>query len=113
MPGLRREFKWEPKQKTHLVLVDAMDEANGMASPIPYNQIVLFLTQPVGEPGFGTTPYDDWMRLVITHEYTHVLQLDMDERRLRQSDANTFRQIAPVLSECVPARVDDRRPCGV
>jgi len=30
-----------------------------------------------GEPGFGTTRYDDWLRLVITHEYTHVLQLDM------------------------------------
>jgi Tol biopolymer transport system component len=74
---LTPRIQWEPKEKTHLVLVDAMDEANGMASPIPYNQIILLLTQPVGEPGFGTTPYDDWLRLVITHEYTHVLQLDM------------------------------------
>ncbi len=70
-------IKWEPKQKTEVVLVDAMDEANGMTGVIPYNQIILLLTQPVGEPGFGTTPYEDWMRLVIAHEYTHVLQLDM------------------------------------
>ena len=70
-------IRWEPKEKTRLVLVDAMDEANGYTSPIPYNQIVLFLTQPSGGPGFGLTAYDDWLRLVITHEYTHVLQLDM------------------------------------
>ncbi len=70
-------IKWEPKAKTQVVLVDSMDEANGMSTPIPYNLMVLFLTQPVGEPGFGATPYEDWMRMLITHEYTHILQLDM------------------------------------
>jgi hypothetical protein len=70
-------IKWEPNKKTQVVLVDAMDEANGMTTVMPYNIMVLLLTQPVGEPGFGTTPYDDWMRMLITHEYTHVLQLDM------------------------------------
>jgi len=74
---LAPRVKWEPKQKTHIVLVDAMDEANGMTGVMPYNQMILLLTQPVGEPGFGTTAYEDWMRLLITHEYTHVLQLDM------------------------------------
>jgi Tol biopolymer transport system component len=70
-------IKWEPKDKTQIVLVDAMDEANGMTTVFPYNQMVLLLTQPLGEPGFGTTPYDEWMRLLITHEYVHVLQMDM------------------------------------
>ncbi len=70
-------IKWEPREKTRIVLVDAMDEANGVTSPIPYNQIILYLTQPAGPQGFGLTCYDDWLRLVITHEYTHVLQLDM------------------------------------
>jgi Tol biopolymer transport system component len=74
---LAARIRWEPRERTHLVLVDAMDEANGATSPIPYNQIVLFLTQPAGGPGFGLTAYDDWLRLLITHEYTHVLQLDM------------------------------------
>jgi len=74
---LAPRIKWEPKDKTHLVLVDAMDEANGYTSPIPYNQMVIFLTLPSGGPGFGLTSYDDWLRLVITHEYAHVLQLDM------------------------------------
>jgi Tol biopolymer transport system component len=70
-------MKWRPKDRTQLVLVDAMDASNGMATPIPYNRIILFLTQPVGEPGFGATSYNEWMRLVITHEYTHILHLDM------------------------------------
>jgi Tol biopolymer transport system component len=70
-------IKWEPKQKTHIVLVDATDESNGMSTPLPYNQMLLFLTQPVGELGFGTTSYDEWMQLLITHEYTHILHLDM------------------------------------
>ena len=70
-------IKWEPKEKTQVVLVDAMDEANGMSTPFPYNLMILFLTQPVGEPGFGTTAFDDWLRMLITHEYTHTLQLDM------------------------------------
>lgn len=70
-------IKWEPKQKTHIVLVDAMDEANGMASAIPYNQMIIFLTPPVGEAGFGAASYEDWLRLVLTHEYTHILHLDM------------------------------------
>lgn len=71
-------IKWAPKEKTELVLVDSMDEANGMTSVLPYNQMILFLTQPLGEPGFGTTPYEEWMRMLITHEYAHVLQLDMN-----------------------------------
>jgi hypothetical protein len=74
---LAPRMRWEPSGKTHLVLVDAMDEANGYATPIPYNRVVIFLTQPLGEPGFGATSYEDWLRLVITHEYAHILQIDM------------------------------------
>lgn len=74
---LAPRMKWEPEQKTHLVLVDAMDEANGNTTPLPYNEVVLYITQPVGGPGFGTTAYDEWLRVLITHEYTHVLHMDM------------------------------------
>jgi Tol biopolymer transport system component len=70
-------IKWEPKDRTHIVLVDAMDEANGLSSPFPYNQMVLYLTQPAGGEGFGLTSVDDWLHLLITHEYSHTLMLDM------------------------------------
>jgi Tol biopolymer transport system component len=70
-------IRWEPAGRTHLVLVDAEDASNGLTTPFPYNHITLFLTPPIGAPGFGTTAYDDWMRTLITHEYTHILHLDM------------------------------------
>ena len=70
-------IKWEPNGRTHIVLVDAEDATNGLTTPFPYNHITLFLTPPIGAPGFGTTAYDDWMRTLITHEYTHILHLDM------------------------------------
>jgi Tol biopolymer transport system component len=70
-------IKWEPTGRTHLVLVDAMDDTNGLTTPFPYNHITLYLTPPIGAPGFGTTAYDEWMRTLITHEYTHILHLDM------------------------------------
>src|SRR5512139_608844 len=50
---LAPRIKWEPKGKTRLVLVDAADEANGWASPLPYNVIYLYLTHPSGTQGFG------------------------------------------------------------
>ena len=70
-------LKSQPHERTHIVLVDALDDANGSATPLPYNLITLYITQPFGESIFGASNYDDWMRLLITHEYTHIVQLDM------------------------------------
>jgi len=68
-------IKWEPKEQTHIVFVDSMDGVNGMATPWPYNKIIVFITQPSGVVGFDL--YDDGLRTLITHEYTHILQVDM------------------------------------
>jgi sugar lactone lactonase YvrE len=70
-------MKSQPHDRTNIVLVDALDDANGSATPLPYNLITLYITQPFGESIFGASNYDDWMRLLITHEYTHIVQLDM------------------------------------
>ncbi len=70
-------IKWDPKGRTHIVLADTADESNGMTTPLPYKRIVLYITQPLGAAGFGSVEYDEWLRLVITHEYTHILHLDM------------------------------------
>ena len=70
-------IKWDPSGRTHLVLVDAMDDTNGLTTPFPYKHITLYITPPIGAPGFGTMAYDEWMRTLITHEYTHILHLDM------------------------------------
>ncbi|MFZ5863982.1 MAG: BamA/TamA family outer membrane protein [Nitrospirota bacterium] len=65
---------WEPAAPTHLVLSDTSDDVSGAATPIPYNVMYINLTPPVGS--MFLINYDDWLRLVITHEYAHILHLD-------------------------------------
>ena len=60
--------------RTHVVLVDQADDPNGWATPIPYNLIEVTAVPPTGEEATGNT--SDWLRLVFTHEYAHVLHLD-------------------------------------
>lgn len=69
------DLNWTPKEKVQVVIVDDFDFSNGFASPLPYNQMRLFLSPP--ENMSGLESYDDWMNLLITHELTHVVQLDM------------------------------------
>ncbi|HEY0665537.1 MAG TPA: BamA/TamA family outer membrane protein [Gallionella sp.] len=74
---LVKHMRSEPNERTHIVLVDALDGTNGWSTTLPYNLITLYITPPLGEPGFGAHPYDDWMRMLIIHEYTHIMQMDM------------------------------------
>ncbi len=39
----------QPHERTNIVLVDAMDDANGSSTRLPYNLITLYITQPFGE----------------------------------------------------------------
>lgn len=65
---------WEPAELTHVVLTDATDAANGSAGVVPYNQVRLFVTAP--DDMSALTDYDDWMLTLVTHEQTHILQVD-------------------------------------
>ena len=69
-------LKWQPKEKTELVILDNADFSNGYASPIPYNRFSIFLPTPVEGQLVGQ---DAWLETVLTHEYIHTLQLDMAE----------------------------------
>lgn len=71
---LSADMNWSPDEKTHVVLIDYLDIANGSAIPVPYNTIEIYLTPPGINSVLGD--YDDWLRLVFTHEYTHILHLD-------------------------------------
>ncbi|MCM0081724.1 peptidase S9 [Geomonas sp. Red32] len=68
------EFLWEPAEKTQLVLIDDSDFTNGLTVTIPYNTVYLQVTPPTLASTLGE--YDDWLRELITHEYTHVLTSD-------------------------------------
>lgn len=65
---------WNPEEKTNLVLTDNSDFANGMATVIPWNTIYLQTVPPDIMSTIGE--YDDWLRILIVHEYAHILTSD-------------------------------------
>lgn len=62
-----------PRGRTHVVLVDQDDAANGLSTTTPYNFIEIVAGPPGRSELIGNT--DDWLRLVFTHEYAHVLNV--------------------------------------
>jgi WD40-like Beta Propeller Repeat len=73
--ALERPLGVRPPRLTHVVIADQTEQANGYATPLPYDTIVIYPTWPRGAE-FAT---DDWLRLVITHEFTHIVHLDRSE----------------------------------
>jgi len=72
--ALRQPFGAPPPPRTHVVLADQTDLANGYATPLPYNTIVVMPAWPAGVDFIGVT--DDWLRIVFTHEFTHIVHFD-------------------------------------
>ena len=68
-------FYTAPRNKTELVLVDDYDYSNGWATPLPFNQIRLYVNPPEDVDSLEHT--DDWLHGLILHEYVHILHLDM------------------------------------
>ncbi len=66
-----------PPRLTHVVLLDQTDLANGLATPLPYDTIVVTAVWPAGWEFIGNT--NDWLRLAFTHEFTHIVHLDRSE----------------------------------
>ncbi len=64
-------FDWVPRAPTDIVLSDSADLANGFASPVPANRIVLYVTAP-----HRISDHGNWLKNLIVHEYTHILHLD-------------------------------------
>ena len=60
--------------RVQVILVDQTDLSNGWATPVPYDTIEMTAVPPSAETLIGNTT--DWLELVFTHEYTHILHLD-------------------------------------
>jgi hypothetical protein len=71
---LSAELTRPPKAKITIVIGDNFDYTNGLASPFPFNAILLWAHPPVEEHGLGY--FSDWMDLVVAHELTHIFHLD-------------------------------------
>jgi len=89
---ITRFFDWEPYQATEIVLLDRMDFANAFAVPVPRNTMYILDTPP--DDVDVLTDYDDWLELVISHEYTHIVHIDK-VRGLPQYGRNLFGRIVP------------------
>jgi Tol biopolymer transport system component len=62
-----------PSGRVQVILVDQSDLSNGWATPLPYNTIEIVAAAPSARSLIGNT--SDWMRLVFTHEYAHIVHL--------------------------------------
>jgi Tol biopolymer transport system component len=60
--------------RVQVVLADVEDDPNGFASPLPYPLVHVRAVAPDGSEDFGN--YDDWLRLVLTHELLHIVHLE-------------------------------------
>jgi hypothetical protein len=63
-----------PRGTIDLVVSDNVDFSNAFASVLPSNRMGVYVTPP--SSSISTGNYDDWLRLVLTHELTHIFHLD-------------------------------------
>jgi hypothetical protein len=67
------ELGFTPDDKTEIVLTDDAEYANGFAWVLPYPSVRLLVTAPDDMSSLGD--YDDWITELVTHEFTHILQI--------------------------------------
>ena len=73
LPRITSLLRWRPASRIHLVVLNSADFANGLASPVPFNYTMVFLTPPdEGE----LLQNREWLDLVLTHELFHLVHLD-------------------------------------
>src|SRR5580765_8657681 len=63
-----------PGERTHIVVQDDTDFANGNASPVLYNLIHAYAAPPDSRSTLAD--FDENVYELISHEYTHILHLD-------------------------------------
>lgn len=72
-PPITALLNWRPRGRTHLVILDSADFANGHATPLPFNLTTIYLSPPdAGE----LLQNRDWLELVLSHELFHIVHLD-------------------------------------
>lgn len=71
---LASRLQWESPGKVQVLVIDNEDAANGLTSAVGRLGMVFLVTPP--DNWFSTYYYDDWLRLLAIHEYTHFLNMD-------------------------------------
>ena len=63
-----------PRGTVDIAVMDNVDFSNGAASVFPSNRLFVFLAQPATDAALAY--YDDWLRVVLVHELTHLFHID-------------------------------------
>lgn len=82
-----------PTRRTHVVLTDDVDSANGSATVLPRNLMRLFAVPPDSKSTLGH--YENWLWNLVLHEYTHVLHIDTMGGLFRALNAPLGKRFAP------------------
>ena len=88
-PPLTELYQYEPDEKVSIVLKDREDYSNGAAYFFD-NKIDIWLPA-LNTPLRGT---HNWLRNVISHEYTHIIQLQKGMKRSRKIPAFYFQWLS-------------------
>lgn len=67
-------LRWQPGYKTQVLVINNQDSANGVTTSLARFGMILWATPP--DTTSSTNFYDDWLRLLVIHEYTHYLNMD-------------------------------------
>lgn len=59
---------------THVTILDTQDSTNGFGTPYPEASLTFFLTPPSPDEEWYVGRYDNWLKMIMAHEYVHVLQ---------------------------------------
>ena len=68
------KFPYITQRKTWIIISDHSDEFNGWATTLPVKKIQLYLQPPESRGVFDTA--GDNLQLLLSHEYTHILNMD-------------------------------------
>ncbi len=67
-------MRWQPSSPTHIVVSSYTDQANGSATVYYRKTIRIFITYPSNNSTLAD--FDDWLWILLIHEYTHILNMD-------------------------------------
>lgn len=67
-------FVYEPGHRTTVILIDNRDSANGAASAVGLQGLILFMVRP--DPYQSIGEYEHWLKNLVIHEYAHYLTLE-------------------------------------
>ncbi len=71
--ALSRELV-SPAYPVDLLVADNVDDSNGYAQVFPSNRVVIYAVPPVSLAELRF--HNEWLRLVVTHELSHIFHLD-------------------------------------